>query len=165
MIICARSFKQEFAEYLSFRELSFEWADSYDTKDFDRLAKILTPELNIDYSIVAPNLPKEEKMSAQDFLAFVSSPFFLGDRLIRTQHLLGASKFEKLNDDEALGQIQIRAAHQREDGEGKAEFNGHGHALLHHRYRKIDDRWYLAGVKPVVYWNEGTFEQIFRGPA
>lgn len=149
-------------EYMCFQELSFEWADSYDTKDFDRLAAILAPEMNIDYSIVNPELPKDDKMSAQSFLAFVSSPVFLGNPLIRTQHLLGASKYVKLGENTALGRIQIRAAHQREDSNGKACHNGHGHALLHHLYQSINGRWLLAGVKPVVYWNEGPFEKIFQ---
>ena len=108
-------------------------------------------------------------MSVDDFLAFVSSPHFLGDPLIHTQHLLGASKFETTGEDEVLGSWQIRAAHQRYDATGQVECNGHGHAMIEHWYRKVPEKagkvWKLAGVKPHVRWNEGNFERIFRGPA
>ncbi|KAG8528166.1 uncharacterized protein KY384_007083 [Bacidia gigantensis] len=155
-------------DYLSFKTLSFTWADTYDTKDFGRLSTILAPALRIDYSIVASTLPKVERMPADDFLAFVSSPYFLGDPLIHTQHLLGASKFERISEDEVLGSWQIRAAHQRYDQTGRVECNGHGHAMVEHWYKKVLDGaemvWKLAGVRPNVRWNEGNFEKIFRGP-
>ena len=110
-------------------------------------------------------------MLAGDFLAFVSSPHFLGDPLIHTQHLLGASTFDSVGEDEVLGCWQIRAAHQRYTEGGMVECRGHGHAMIEHRYRRTGDEargktntWKLAGVKPNVRWNEGSFDSIFRGP-
>ena len=109
-------------------------------------------------------------MPAGDFLAFVSSPHFLGSPFIHTQHLLGASKFKRLNADEALGSWQIRAAHQRYGVDGVVECNGHGHAMIEHWYRKVETgvdtgkAWKLAGIRPNVRWNEGNFEKIFQGP-
>ena len=38
----------QFTDYLEFERISFEWAMSYDFKDFDRLRKICAPEMEID---------------------------------------------------------------------------------------------------------------------
>lgn len=111
-------------------------------------------------------------MTAGDFLAFVSSPHFLGDPLIHTQHLIGACTFERVEATEGeeeevvRGLWQIRAAHQRVREDGTSECHGHGHAMIEHLYRREGKggEWRLAGVKPNVRWNEGNFEGIFRVP-
>jgi hypothetical protein len=35
------------AEYLGVTEAAFEWADSYDSKDWDRLRKCIAPTLRV----------------------------------------------------------------------------------------------------------------------
>jgi scytalone dehydratase len=35
------------AEYLGVTEAAFEWADSYDSKDWDRLKKCIAPTLRV----------------------------------------------------------------------------------------------------------------------
>lgn len=104
-------------------------------------------------------------MPAKDFIVMVSDHGFVGDPLVHTQHFIGASKYEVLSEDMALGTHQIRAAHQRYTGPDKktVEAKGHGHSLIRHTYKRIDGEWKLAGVRPTVYWNEFEFEKIFKG--
>ncbi|KAJ5884714.1 Scytalone dehydratase and Cyanocinnoline inhibitor [Penicillium taxi] len=151
----------KFEDYLSITSVTFEWADSYDNKDWDRLRKILASTLLIDYSIVGhqcfPEMPQDE------FVAMMSAPTFLGDPLVRTQHLMGATRYEVISDTEIVGHHQIRAAHQRyKDLDSKeVEYRGHGHSKVKHWYRKEGGVWKLSGVCPQVYWNEYDFDKIF----
>ncbi|KAF5693096.1 scytalone dehydratase [Fusarium globosum] len=140
---------------------TFDWGDSYDTKDWNRLKETLAPEVMVDYSAVRGK--PGETMSAQDFVSMISDAKFLGNPLILTQHFIGASKYEQLAETMATGLHQIRAAHQRYSASDKniVEAKGHGHATMLHTYRKIEGKWKIAGIKPTVYWNEFDFDQIF----
>jgi scytalone dehydratase len=114
----------------------------------------------IDYSIVGHE--RIDDVPSEEFISMMSSPAFLGDPLIRTQHLMGAHKFERLSETEVIGHHQIRAAHQRYCPDGKTvENRGHGHSFVNHWYRKVDGVWKLSGLRPKVYWNEHNFEKIF----
>ncbi|KAI4135204.1 MAG: hypothetical protein LQ347_000877 [Umbilicaria vellea] len=151
-----------FDDWLTLSELAFEWADSYDAKDWDRLRVILAPTLNIDYTEV--NGHKWDAMPIEEFMEMVSSQGFLGDALIHTQHHIGASKWEKVSDEEVIGYHQLRAAHQRYTGPDMktVENKGHGHAMIKHTYKKIDGDWKFAGLRPTVRWNEFEFDKIFK---
>jgi scytalone dehydratase len=116
--------------------------------------------VQVDYSIVGHS--RIEKMPVADFVGMMSSPKFLGDPLIRTQHLMGAAKYERVSETEVIGHHQIRAAHQRYCPDGvTVENKGHGHSFIKHWYRKVDGVWKLAGLCPKVYWNEFDFDKIF----
>ncbi|MCJ1433387.1 hypothetical protein MMC27_002747 [Xylographa pallens] len=150
-----------FDEWLACSALSFEWGESYDTKDWGRLAAIITPELNVDYTDVTGK--KWPSISAADFVTFMSRTDFLGDPLIDSQHFLGASKYEKMSADEILGYHQLRAAHQRyTDAEKKTvEAKGHCHCVIMHRYKKVDGVWKFAGLRPTIRWNEYDFHKMY----
>ncbi|KZF21406.1 Scytalone dehydratase [Xylona heveae TC161] len=154
--------KITYEDYIALSELTFEWGDSYDAKDWDRLRKILAPTLLVDYTEVHGN--KWEDMSSEEFVAMVSHHGFVGDPLVNTQHFIGASKWERISEDEAIGYHQLRAAHQRYTGPDKktVEAKGHGHAMIKHNYRKVDGEWKFAGLRPTVRWNEFEFEKIFK---
>lgn len=100
-----------FPEYQTLSTLLFHWADSYDSKDWARLSKILAPVLNIDYTLVSgqsfPNI------DAASFIAMISSAGFLGDPLLKTQHLLGACEYERIGENEIMAKQQLRAGHLR----------------------------------------------------
>lgn len=89
---------------------------------------------------------------------------FLGDPTIKTQHLLGATWWEKVSDDFVIGHHQLRAAHQvyTDASLSKVKLVGHSHATNEHYYRKVDGVWKFAGLKPTVRFNEGRFEDVFR---
>lgn len=118
-------------------------------------------DAQIDYTEV--NGHKWDAMPVEEFMEMVSSQGFLGDALIHTQHHIGASKWEKVSDEEVLGYHQLRAAHQRYTGPDMqtVENKGHGHAMIKHTYKKIDGEWKFAGLRPTVRWNEFEFEKIF----
>ncbi|KFY92186.1 hypothetical protein V500_04273 [Pseudogymnoascus sp. VKM F-4518 (FW-2643)] len=162
-----------FEEHLALSALLFNWADSYDSKDWERLSRILAPVLLIDYTQVSGE--SYPAMAAESFVAMMSSPGFLGDPLLKTQHLLGACEWEKVNDDYVIARQQLRAGHLRfEDETHKVEKQrGHSHATNEFYFKKtwIEDveggqgrwEWRWAGLKPVVRWNEYDFETIFGG--
>lgn len=93
----------------------------------------------------------------------MSAPGFLGDPLVRTQHLIGASRYEWISKTELVGNHQIRAAHVRYNDldRSKVDYRGHGHSMVRHWYKKESGVWKLAGVCPQVYWNEYDFDKIF----
>ena len=104
-------------------------------------------------------------MPAEEFVRVMSQIGFVGDPLVHTQHHIGASKWVKISDDEAIGHHQLRAAHQRYTAADRktVENKGHGHAMVKHFYRKVDGEWKLAGLRPTVRWNEFEFERMFKG--
>lgn len=106
---------------------------------------------------VLPNL------NAEDYVAMINSPKLLGHPLVRTQHFIGASRYEAVSENEASAVHQIRVAHQRyEDLEHTSvAFRGHAHGNVTHRFKKIDGSWKLSGVRPEMYWTEHDFDKIF----
>ena len=69
-------------------------------------------------------------MPADEFVKLVSSPQVLGDPSLKTQHFVGASKWERISADEVVGYHQLRVPHQKkttttvEVEKSKAESNG-----------------------------------------
>ncbi|KAJ5035557.1 uncharacterized protein L3040_008023 [Drepanopeziza brunnea f. sp. 'multigermtubi'] len=152
-----------FEDYLVLESLVFEWADSYDAKDWARLKSILAPDLLIDYTSIGKAC-LWPKMSAAAFVKMVSSPNFLGNPCLETQHLLGARRYERVSDSRIIGYHQIRAAHQVYTTPALEEVRhkGHVHASNVHYYAKVNGEWKFAGLKPTVRWSEHEFERVFR---
>ena len=165
-------------DFLSLSEITFEWGNSYDDKDWRRLRAILAPGLmacasnnlldhksltldnqQIDYTEV--NGHKWENMPAEDFVGIMSHVGFVGDPLVHTQHHIGASKWQKVSEEEVIGQHQLASSHQRYGTADlkTVENKGHGHAMVTLYYRKIDGEWKLSGLRPTVRWNELEFEK------
>lgn len=132
-------------------------------QDWARLTSILAPNLMIDYSQVTGS--KWDAMTREEFVDMISNPDLLGNSLVATQHFIGASKYEFVTETTATGTHQIRAAHQRYSASDKKEVEakGHGHGVMLHSYVKMSGAWKIAGVKPVVYWNEYDFSKVFVG--
>ena len=82
-----------------------------------------------------------------------------------TQHHIGASKWQKISDEEVVGHHQLRAAHQRYTSLDlkTVENKGHGHAMVKHLYKKINGEWKLAGLRPAVRWNEFELKKSLKG--
>lgn len=128
--------------------------------------KALLKPLQVDYTGIG--LQKWAGMPADEYMAMVQHPSFLGDPCTMTQHLVGATYYEKISDTETIGRHQIRAAHQVYAAPDlkKVKFKGHAHASNIHYYRKIDGVWKLAGIKPTVLWSEYDFWSVWnRTPA
>lgn len=104
-------------------------------------------------------------MTAAEFMAMVTDENFLGDPCVKTQHLLGFAKWEKISETEVVGHHQLRAAHQVYTAADlrTVKLKGHSHATNELYYKKVDGVWKFAGLKPRVLWNEGPFEAVFKG--
>ena len=62
-----------------------------------------------------------EAMPADDFVELVSGPTVLGDPDLKTQHFVGASRWERISADEVVGYHQLRVPHQKKTPAKKME--------------------------------------------
>jgi scytalone dehydratase len=102
-------------------------------------------------------------MESEEWISILSSPNFVGDPLVHTQHLLGAVIYECVTEDEVIAIHQIRAAHQRYSDPSliNVAYRGHAYGSVKHWYKRFGKNWKLAGVCPEMYWNEHDFSKIF----
>jgi len=93
----------------------------------------------------------------------ISDKSVLGNPLLRTQHFVGASRWEKVSDDEVVGYHQLRVPHQKYTDETLTEVavKGHAHSANKHWYKKVDGVWKFAGLCPDIRWFEYNFDQVF----
>ena len=140
----------------------FDWADSYDQKDWTRLAGNVAPEIDLDYR--ALGLHRWPSLPLADYIAIMSAPNFLGNPAVMCQHLIGASHYTWVGTNEIEGKHQIRAAHQvYTDATRKVvKLKGHAHGTNTHRYKKIGGQWKLAGLAPKILWSEYDFDEVWK---
>ena len=107
-------------------------------------------------------------MPADEYVAMASDPSVLGDPLLKTQHFIGASKWMKVSDDEAVGFHQMRVPHQRyaDDDFKEVVVKGHAHGSNQHWYRRCEDvdgtwKWKFAGLAVEIRWGEFDFDRVF----
>ncbi|KAH0423300.1 scytalone dehydratase [Colletotrichum camelliae] len=90
-------------------------------------------------------------MAAEDFVAVISSPKMFGDASLGTQHLIGASKWERIGEDKVIGHHQMRSTSVRLAGadrkEEKVEVDRR--VVVMQSYVKAGGKWKLAGLKPM----------------
>jgi len=105
-----------------------------------------------------------EAMPAAEFVGMASSPKFLGNARIKTQHLIGAGRYVRTGEDEMTGFHQMRVAHQKYKDDGLTEVlcKGHAHGKATVRYRRVGGLWKFAGLTPEIRWAEGEYDLIFR---
>ncbi|KAG6365742.1 hypothetical protein INS49_007353 [Diaporthe citri] len=150
-----------FSDYLGLNAALFEWADSYDSKDWKRLSRCIAPTLRIDYRSFLDKL--WPAMPAEEFVAMISDEAVLGNPLLRTQHFVGGSRWEKVSDTEVIGHHQLRVPHQvyTDATLKEVKVKGHAHSYNMHWYRKVDGVWKFAGLNPDIRWSEYEFEKVF----
>nr|AAK11296.1 scytalone dehydratase [Ophiostoma floccosum] len=150
-----------FEDYMGLCSAAYEWADSYDSKDWDRLRKCIAPTLRIDYRSFLNKL--WEAMPAEEFIGMISDPSVLGNPLLRTQHFFGASRWERISDTEVVGYHQLRVPHQvyTDTTLTQVAVKGHAHSANTHWYRKVDGVWKFAGLDPKIRWFEYDFDKVF----
>ncbi|KAF2847110.1 putative scytalone dehydratase [Plenodomus tracheiphilus IPT5] len=149
-------------DVLECQAAAFEWAESFDSKAWDRLSKCLAPTLYVDYRAVMGM--SWEAMPAEEFLAMASSPKFLGNARVKTQHFMGQTKWIQTGDGEITGYHQMRVAHQRYKDEELTQvaYKGHAHGKATINYRCIDGEWKFAGLTPDIRWSEDDYAKIFQ---
>ncbi|KAI9867375.1 MAG: succinate dehydrogenase flavoprotein subunit [Trichoglossum hirsutum] len=151
-----------FDDYLGLTTAVFEWADSYDSKDWVRLSKCIAPTMRVDYRSFLDKM--WEAMPADEFVAMASSPTVLGDPLLKTQHFIGGTRWEKVSDTEVIGYHQLRVPHQKykDDTMKEVAVKGHAHSTNKHWYKKVDGVWKFAGLAPDIRWFEYDFDKVFE---
>jgi scytalone dehydratase len=105
-----------------------------------------------------------ESMPAEQFLAMASDKRFLGNGHIKTQHLIGASKWIQTANNEITGYHQMRVAHQKYNDDELTEvlYKGHAHGKATVQYRRVDGTWKFAGLEPDIRWTEHDYDKIFQ---
>ncbi|PZD23189.1 scytalone dehydratase, partial [Pyrenophora tritici-repentis] len=115
----------------------------------------------LDYTSVLNK--KWESLPAPEFIALASSPHFLGNALIKTQHFMGQTRWILHSDEEIRGHHQMRVAHQRfkDDEMNEVACVGHAHGAAIVHYKKVEGVWKFAGLEPDIRWSEGEYARIF----
>ena len=103
-------------------------------------------------------------MPAEEFIGMISSPDVLGNPLLKTQHFIGGTKWQKISDDEVIGVHQLRVPHQRytDETRTKVAVKGHAHRTNTHWYKKVNGVWKFAGLNPDIRWGEYDFDKVFE---
>lgn len=108
-----------------------------------------------------------ESMAAAEFVGMASSPKFLGNARIKTQHFIGGAAkwaFSGSSGDEITGMHQMRVAHQKYKDDELTEVlrKGHAHGKATVQYRRVEGVWKFAGLTPDIRWSEHEYDLIFR---
>ena len=67
--------------------------------------KALLISLQVDYTGIG--MQKWAAMPADEYMAMVQNPNFLGDPCTMTQHLVGATYYERISDTEMIGRHAV----------------------------------------------------------
>lgn len=167
----------------------YEWAESYDSKDWERLARCIAPTLQVSLSpsgpahggasLTPPRLRRQidysaflnkswDALAAAEFVAMASDPRVLGNPRLQTQHLVGgASRWTRTGDAAMTGEHQMRVAHQKyaDDARREVALKGHAHGSATVWYRRVDGVWKFAGIRPNIRWAEYDHDKIFADDA
>jgi scytalone dehydratase len=105
-----------------------------------------------------------ESLPAAEFVGMVSSSHFLGNRRIKTQHGIGATKWTSTGPDTITGHHQMRVAHQKykDDDLTEVQYQGHAYGKATIWYRRVDGVWKFAGLEPDIRWSEHDYDKIFQ---
>lgn len=135
-----------FEEEQVFRDLTFKWSTAWDCKDESLFLEIAAPEILIDYRDF-PAVNEVRNTKPEDFFKHAFQQTRLGDKRLKTQHLLGLGVFTRVHENEAKGNWQVRARHLRELPDGKV-VEWDSSSFVEFRYVRIDGDWKLGGLRP-----------------
>ena len=148
------------SEYIAVNNLAFEWAESYDQQDWARLKAILAPAIRLDFRALHGAL--QENITPDQYIAIHADPKVIGDPKVKTQHLIGSSRWGKVEEDGTVRVAhQVRVTHQRYTDETLKEVvsKGTGDGVIHHTYKKFGEEWKITGNAPAMGWTE---DDLFR---
>lgn len=150
-------------DYVAIQNLAFEWAKCYDTKNFEGLKHILAPSVRLDFRSLGGEL--HDKINPHEYVDILTN--MIGDKRLKTQHLLGVSKkWDTLDSNTSTVTYQIRVTHQRYEKADLATVTckGYAHGYVTHRYRLFDGEWKIEGVEPELDFVEGEFKETLQPP-
>ncbi|KAH7143480.1 scytalone dehydratase [Dactylonectria macrodidyma] len=134
-------------DYFTLSNLTCDYFHSLDSKDWNLLRTLVAPTLRTDYTELGG--PIDEAVPADDFVARASSVMF-GDPLLRTHHLLGASKWSVDEKMHVTGRHQVRSESRILASEGSKEVSTESHrwVVVTVSYAKVDGAWKVSGIAP-----------------
>lgn len=90
-------------------------------------------------------------MAAEDFVAAIGGLEMFGDASLGTQHLIGASKWERIDENKVIGHHRMRSTSVRLTGAdcGEEKVEADRRVVVMQSYVKADGKWKLAGLKPM----------------
>lgn len=94
----------------------------------------------------------------------ISSEKVLGNKLVKSQHLLGEVKYRRPDPTWIEATYQIRAAHERLAQTGKIHVAGrsHSHGIIHHYYTQVEGKWKFGGLRVSKGWYEHSLgEKVY----
>jgi ketosteroid isomerase-like protein len=134
-------------------DLTVQYADAIDRRDWDRLRTCFTADAVLDL-----HLPGSAALHGPD--AIVGSLRDVVAPLTSTQHFVSNQLFT-LAGDEATGRCYLQAQHTKRDlPEGRRYMVG---ATYHDRYKKLDGVWRIAEREAESSWASGNRAVLF-GP-
>ncbi|KAK4508695.1 hypothetical protein PRZ48_002434 [Zasmidium cellare] len=150
-----------FPEDQAFRQLTYNWAKSFDTKEWDLLRSITRDRVELDYQGLNPK-QVVQVMSREDFVEGFAKKT-PGDERLQTQHLIGGMVFSKTGTNTAKRDFQVRARYLKhfEDGSVKEWTAG---ILGTHFYERdgVEGDWGLAGLRPhTMTFEVGGWGDVF----
>jgi scytalone dehydratase len=118
--------------------------------------------LQIDYRSFLSKL--WEEMPAEEYIQMISSHSVLGNPLLKTQHFVGGTRWEKVSDTEVIGWHQLRVPHQRytDSTMTRVAVEGTAHSENKHWYKKVNGVWKFAGLCPEIRFFSGNFDKVFE---
>lgn len=106
---------------------------------------------------------------AEDYIAMISAPNRLGNPLVGTQHLLGASTWERTAERNITAAYQFRAQHVRfgDNGNGSRTNEQLRAAVIygtveHYFHEEGDGKWKLSGLRPTTFFEDCNVTAIFE---
>ncbi|KAH8646690.1 hypothetical protein BX600DRAFT_390217 [Xylariales sp. PMI_506] len=159
----------EFRDYLAIVHTARAWADGYDRKCYEMLAASLAPDVAVDYSLVTPT-SEVEHYTGEEFARLWLSEKHLGLRPLSAQHLLGQPYFKSVAADEIVVEWQQlvslgrrgSAAPDDDDADRKIVETYAGHSHMRHRFVKVDGKWKITSITPLLIYHTGDFMHIRR---
>lgn len=141
-------------DYLAIVNIAFTWSTSYDTKDWELLRTRLAPSIKLDFRSLQGQL--HDALSPDEYVSLLSDVKMIGDRRLKTQHLMGATKWSQPDNDTIEVVHQMRVAHQRYTDETLTTVanKGHAYGFVIHKYGRYDGLWEIKSVQPDLVWTE-----------
>ena len=94
----------DFPLHQTLTRLTYDWAESYDSKDFKLFASIMAPTVTLDYTEGWGQPPVT--LQSAELIKLLSSENSIGG-LVDGMHVIGGSKYDRTSEDEVVGSIQV----------------------------------------------------------
>ncbi|KAJ6021375.1 NTF2-like protein [Penicillium herquei] len=141
------------------QNILFDWAESLDTKNWDKLDSLFTRSITVDYGGV---VGFENVSTPKGFIESLAHPASLGKDAISTQHFVGATKWEEVSEKKWVVTYQIRVAHWHSK-QGADVRNANGYGLNTMEFELTEEGWKIVHLKVRPRMMEGDIAAVLSG--